>query len=389
MHRLILCFAVVFLALGPLLAQEAPVPPPSGSGRLARLARQIEPDLHGRPERLAQYIDFFGAQLGNDPRLFAYRVDARHDSQHDDQRGVTLSGYVEFPETRRGLEQFLRVLGFDVRENHIETLPSDRLGSKIFGLVKTTHTLSYDRPDGQEVVTDCLLGEPLYLLRAEGDWLLVHSGEGYLGYVAAQDIEQVAQAAFDDYTTAPSVTLTADHEAGDQLLLPAGARLKKVDQEAGSCVCQLPSGQTVSVPDEKCLPVQPPAEQIDTAIANGRRLLGTPYHWGGKTSSGIDCSGLVQVAFSTIGLHLPRDSYQQFYLGKLVATRWHRARLEPGDTLYFVGTHGKIRHTALYIGDDQFLQAEMPHVGISSFNPEHDNYDERRDRSFVFAKRLW
>jgi cell wall-associated NlpC family hydrolase len=116
--------------------------------------------------------------------------------------------------------------------------------------------------------------------------------------------------------------------------------------------------------------------------------LGTRYFWGGKTSQGVDCSGLVQIAYSTVGFNLPRDSYQQFYLGRLTATRWHRAGLRRGDTLYFLGRDGKIRHTALYLGDDQFIQAVVPRVTISSFNREDENYDEDHDKSFAFAKRL-
>ena len=88
------------------------------------------------------------------------------------------------------------------------------------------------------------------------------------------------------------------------------------------------------------------------------------------------------------GLHLPRDAYQQFYVGQITATRWHRAGMRRGDTLYFLGNDGKIRHTAIYLGDDEFLQAVMPVVRISSFNPKHAEYDAKRTESFAFAKRL-
>jgi cell wall-associated NlpC family hydrolase len=85
---------------------------------------------------------------------------------------------------------------------------------------------------------------------------------------------------------------------------------------------------------------------------------------------------------------LPRDSNQQVDLGQLSATRWHRAGLRRGDTLYFLGRDGKIRHTGLYLGEDQFLQAVSPAVRINSFNPEDDNYDAAHRKSFAFAKRL-
>ena len=123
-------------------------------------------------------------------------------------------------------------------------------------------------------------------------------------------------------------------------------------------------------------------------IGNAQKLLGTKYVWGGRSSAGIDCSGLVQVAFATAGWHLPRDANQQFYLGRLTATRSHTAAMRRGDTLYFLGADGKIRHTAIYLGDDRYLNAEIPMVRIGSLNPAHKDYDERRHASFAFAKRL-
>src|SRR3982750_2315576 len=61
-----------------------------------RLARRVEPELAGRPERLAHYVDFFRSELSNDSRLCAFHVTAKSlDGNH-----IELLGYTEFPETR-------------------------------------------------------------------------------------------------------------------------------------------------------------------------------------------------------------------------------------------------------------------------------------------------
>ena len=367
------------------LAKPQVLAPPSQANALVKLAKQVEPDLVGRVERLPQYLEFFRAKRGNDTRLFAFRVEALPTAAGQ----VRLEGYVEFPQTRVGLVGFLEALGFDVKEDGLVMLPEQRLGKKAFGLVKTTHTLSYSQAtEPRSVVTDCLLGEPLYLLREEGDYLLVHSGEGYLGYVAAADVHRVDAKAFDRYPTVAAVRMIANHTLGSGLVVPAGALLKRLPSDDGEVLCALPTGAAVKIPRAKCEPSKLPEAEIDRAIVVGKQLLGTPYHWGGKTSEGIDCSGLVQVAFASTGIHLPRDSNQQFLLGQLTATRWHRTGLRRGDTLYFLGEHGRIRHTALYLGGDRFLQAEMPAVDIRSFNPEHEDYDAKRAGSFAFGKRL-
>jgi cell wall-associated NlpC family hydrolase len=93
------------------------------------------------------------------------------------------------------------------------------------------------------------------------------------------------------------------------------------------------------------------------------------------------------LSYAAVGVGLPRDSYQQVYVGRLVATRWHRSGLRPGDTLYFLGQEGKIRHTGLYLGGDKFIQAVVPVVRINSLNPDDEDFDAYHGKSLAFAKR--
>jgi hypothetical protein len=368
-------------------AQEVSVAkesPPIGPLPMERVARRIEPELAGRPERLQQYVDFFRRELVNDTRLIAFDVMA----EAKGERGAVLCGYVEFPETRQALANLLSVLGFEV-EDQLESLPAESLGEERFGIVKTPHSLSYDRPSGRRgVVTDCLIGEPVYLLREDSGNFLVHAGEGYLGYVDADEVRRVRETEFAKYFEGPRVRTQQNFETKSGLVIPASARLKWLADGVKGVTVELPTGEKVTLPNEVCEVEVVPLDKIDEIAKNSMQLIGTRYFWGGKTTKGIDCSGLVQVSFATVGLNLPRDAYQQFYIGRLTATRWHRARLRRGDTLYFLGSDGKIRHTGLYLGDDLFIQAVVPRVKVSSFNPEHENYDEDHRKSFAFAKRL-
>jgi cell wall-associated NlpC family hydrolase len=363
----------------PSVAEE-----PWSGGVVERLARKIEPDLDGRPKRLPQYVSFFRSEIGNDDRLFAFDVRA----VPSDRGVVELHGHIEFPETRRALTKYLSALGFLV-EDRLIALPAEDLGERIFGLVKVSHSLGYDRPSGRRrVETDCLLGEPLYLLRETSGQLLVHSGEGYLSYVDSADVLRVDGAEFARYVRGTSVRMVSDHRLPSGLTAPAGARLKWISADGQTVNAELPTGETVELPAKACEVRGEPTARLDAIIENSRRLLGTPYLWGGRTSEGVDCSGLVQIGYATAGLHLPRDSYQQFYVGRLSATRWHTAGLRRGDTLYFLGNDGKIRHTGIYLGNDRYLHAVEPVVRINSFNPQHEDYEPRRHASFAFAKRL-
>ncbi len=352
-----------------------------------RLVEKIEPGHVGSPERVEVYLRFFKRRVVNDARLFAFRVESAWTST-----GVLrLTGFVEFAETRATLETFLTYLGFDSIDNQIEVLPSPNLGKRLYGFIKATHALGRAQPTADaEVATDSLLGDPVYLLRKAGNgFFLCHTAEGYLGYLQAEDIHRVEASRFRQYRSGAQVTLLADEPATTGRSLPVGARLKWLRNEGERIVVELPTGEEVSLPaTHGKLRDGRPSQRVERAIENALHLLGTPYSWGGKTSAGIDCSGLVQIAFASEGINLPRDSSQQVYLGRLTATRWFPAGMRRGDTLYFLGPHGKITHTAIYLGNDQYLESAGPGVRISSLNPTDTNFDARRSKQLAFAKRL-
>jgi cell wall-associated NlpC family hydrolase len=92
-------------------------------------------------------------------------------------------------------------------------------------------------------------------------------------------------------------------------------------------------------------------------VAVAERFFGVPYLWGGKTSLGIDCSGLVQIALTASGIVCPRDSdMQQRALGTAVAMG-DLTGLRRGDLMFWKGHVGVMRDAATLLHANAFHMA--------------------------------
>jgi cell wall-associated NlpC family hydrolase len=134
--------------------------------------------------------------------------------------------------------------------------------------------------------------------------------------------------------------------------LPFGARLALVRQEGPFAVAAA-----------GCVPAQH-VQPIDVAepdfVAVAERFVGVPYLWGGKTSLGIDCSGLVQVALTACGISCPRDSdMQERALGTPVAADRDLSDLHRGDLVFWEG------HVAIVRDPDTLLHANAHHMAVA------------------------
>ena len=101
---------------------------------------------------------------------------------------------------------------------------------------------------------------------------------------------------------------------------------------------------------------------VDTAegdfVTVAEKFVGTPYLWGGKSSFGLDCSGLVQVALNACGLPCPRDSdMQERKLGKRLALKPKFPTLRRGDLLFWKGHVAMVRDKATLIHANAFHMA--------------------------------
>jgi cell wall-associated NlpC family hydrolase len=108
-------------------------------------------------------------------------------------------------------------------------------------------------------------------------------------------------------------------------------------------------------------------------LEHARTLLGARYEWGGMTAAGIDCSGLVHMAFRACGRLVPRDADQQEEAGE----RLSESELRPGDLITYGPPEGA-DHIAFSVGGGRILHASG-RAGVGCV-VEEDEPPELRER---------
>jgi gamma-D-glutamyl-L-lysine dipeptidyl-peptidase len=107
------------------------------------------------------------------------------------------------------------------------------------------------------------------------------------------------------------------------------------------------------------------AENINDVAS---QYLDVSYLWGGKSLSGIDCSGFCQQVFKQFGIKLPRDAYQQAELGEVVG---FLQEVECGDLAFFDNEEGRITHVGMMLNIHEIIHSsgkvridKIDHQGI-------------------------
>lgn len=132
-------------------------------------------------------------------------------------------------------------------------------------------------------------------------------------------------------------------------------------------------------------PAVPASKMARKVIDVARSYEGTPYKYGGASRSGLDCSGLVMICYETVGVKLPRSSYDQATVGKEIS----RNEVRPGDLVFFVTgkKSGRISHVGIVTerrGNNEIKFIHSSNTGVREDNLYSDYYQ----KTFAKAIRL-
>ncbi len=219
------------------------------------------------------------------------------------------------------------------------------------------------------VVSQTIYGTSVTALEKKPGWIRVRTADEYTGWARAEGLKEGAYAGgamvsslFANVYAEPDVT-----KRKPLVTLPFEARLQVVKEGERWIAVRLVDGREAWVQRGDIAPL---GKMEITEFS--KRFLGLPYLWGGVSTFGYDCSGFVQMLERRRGVMLPRDAAPQAAWSGV--EKVEKAKLEPGDLVYFGPTREKVTHTGMYLGEGRFISAttyQTPVVKIDRLDDPH------------------
>lgn len=267
--------------------------------------------------------------------------------------------------------------------------------------------------------TQSLMGTIVEIIGEEGYWRQVVTPEPYTAWCTNLGLVEMTAEQINEYKAAPKYICTAQHSGVYEKPSLKAKRLS--DMSAGNLVrvvwregkkprpsvkkkwaeVMLPDGRKGWTPSADLATFSEwagkqkltPENIVNTAMT----FEGAPYLWGGTSSKGLDCSGLVRLTFFMNGHLLPRNASQQVNYGREIIMECDHTvtpdsdalyqemvkrtkHLQPGDLVFF-GTpetfwsKEKITHVGIYIGNGKIIHASHK-VRVNSLIPGQKDYYE-------------
>lgn len=224
-----------------------------------------------------------------------------------------------------------------------------------------------------------LYGEQVRVLETRDGWVRVEALEqpeyshqrrwqGYPGWIALEQLAPIQRrAAPNAVVTAKSAAVWRDPDGASEIMrLPIGTRIAVTNTEGRRWPVVMLDGAIgwIAAADAEplaALAARSPAQRRAAVIAAAGTFIGDGYYWGGRSPdglpgarvTGVDCSGLVNLAYRAAGVAIPRDAHEQFLRARRIDTP------QPADLVFLSADDNpaKIVHVMLYAGDGWLIEA--------------------------------
>ncbi len=220
-------------------------------------------------------------------------------------------------------------------------------------------------------LSQLLYGETATVYAAKGDWVRVRADDqaapgpdgtwgGYPGWMRASDLVSAPPPPANAVVRVRQAVVS---RGGSYLTLSVGTRLDRVAQSSGTSTVRLLDGTLGEIASDALHlpPAGPTAASRAEIIRTAELFLGTSYYWGGRSGVqpdpkiGVDCSGLVSLAYLVHGREIPRDADAQWRRARPL----RRAQMAGGDLVFLTrdADSKRMDHVLIYTGGDGLIES--------------------------------
>lgn len=348
-----------------------------------------------------QIMDQVKSEYAPDSRVALFDLTVRPKAH-----GVLLSGESNLKAATATLKAQLTAAGI-AYEDSIRLLPDAAgLEHQTMGVIKISVANLREKPaHSSQLVTQALMGTPVYVYKKEENWYYIQTPDGYLAWVDQGGIQNMSPDEFASWKAQEKLIFlnpfgqsfkTTDETHGVVSDLVAGNVLTLTGKKGKFYAITYPDGRTGYVPDTDAMPYQQWLENTTPdghdLVTTGEQLMGLPYLWGGTSPKGVDCSGFTKTVFFLNGIIIPRDASQQVHTGILVDSVRNFENLMAGDLLFFGrpatdSTKERVIHVGMWIGDQHFIHS-MGDVHISNMDTTAEDFDAYNYNRYLRTKRI-
>jgi hypothetical protein len=208
------------------------------------------------------------------------------------------------------------------------------------------------RPDAP-LLTEAIFGEPIEVFAAQDGWAHVQlANDKYVGWLPEWALDAPLQPTHRVAALRSFVFPGPDIKLPPHEMLSMGSRVTVIGEQ-GPFAIIAPRGYAIA------RHLKPLSDTERDFVTVAETFVNTPYLWGGKTSLGLDCSGLVQVSLDAAGIAAPRDTdMQENAIGSEVPFEGPES-LKRGDLVFWKG------HVAIARGDGTLIHANAHHMAVA------------------------
>ncbi len=286
-----------------------------------------------------------------DERVAYYRYQAY------EENGLKVIAFVDSEEGKEKLLHFFNSFSSQI-EARVTVLGEELPEQLQYGQIQIpVMDVRKDPRFRSERVRQLIFGEWLRVLEIGVDFSLVKDmNHGYIGYVRNQGVAFCSVESMNEICSKPKYKIGSRfalvesvENVNKSMWVPLGSDIYTEDLKEP--VFEMPNGNYEITEGHLSL-VKKAQEDFEKNI---RLFMGTPYLWGGSTTFGTDCSGLVGRLYNLAGKLIPRDADQQEQFLEEISQDERRF----GDLIYFPG------HVGFYLGGDLMLHSNIYHGGVS------------------------